>query len=989
MKRSRSVPESISLCTTTPSSVSHDGIMIASLETAEYDAALSNAADKRSRSAGGIFNSGRKPGARVGDLQTRRVRLDQETVFEKQRIATVHFPKVLAEFNGFAIVTTGSGLKFKGNLHTVSPAVLVDITSSEKEVHPKFGTTYVAASSSLSPGQGGDTVFTDDTSFSAVLGCTSLSDRSKGELRSMAPLDRVKALSLMDPAVVGTVALRHVHERSYDRLAQVYGRQIADLLSPSQVSLLSKMLQDTPWLLTLRACFRHIASCVGRAKLPVPEISASAGYPTGRAAGVCPMAWDDMVTWLRRCEKDMNSTGGTAFEVKPEHRQAVILADSLGMVRYFPGNRAAVLGYVAKEAERICDSLRVLAGVSPRPTVPIVSDVPDDGAHSAKWSKASTASHRATPAPAPTLFQAVTGEAGSTPETDAAYDMLEIFGYDPDAADMELEGIIGMQDDTEGTFGDLCDEQKEALRIMCTAGVSLLTAPAGTGKTHTLGKLLVGVKAFGGATRAKGVSVIHSVLVACATGQAAKNAADKSKLHACTIHSLLHAVWTYVAVIVSGGEPDVTIGQAARSFLSSGPPDLNAGIKAFVRSLDPVLDWEILGWKAHEKARVGIMGRLEGDKKERWQHAERIVVDEYTLVSQTLLDQLLRVAVHVMGCKSVIFTGDPGQIGSVGYGSVSDDLLECKWISKVGLTVNHRQDPGARRLAEIAHCVYFRRPLPARDAFEGESVALYTPTPTKDDLVTSTIKALMADSAHKTRLADMRKVQFLSYFNKTVDKMNAVLAPLYSAKPGAEHMSRIRVGAKVMFTSNMNYSAYGSDHKKNGTICVVKTVEHTSSREFESKEAERKEALRIRRDVPTGSPAGKPPNVLDCMQWTSCNDVRAVQGRLHRVVFEDNTYVFETDVCLSTVVSAYAVTVTKFQGSENDSIVVWLDGKPMAGRGAASRLNPLNSKVLYSALTRARKHVTLVSSYERVLAAASNHPAPPPSYLRHLFKSSS
>ena len=82
------------------------------------------------------------------------------------------------------------------------------------------------------------------------------------------------------------------------------------------------------------------------------------------------------------------------------------------------------------------------------------------------------------------------------------------------------------------------------------------------------------------------------------------------------------------------------------------------------------------------------------------------------------------------------------------------------------------------------------------------------------------------------------------------------------------------------------------------------------------------------------------------------------------ILFEDGRRAFYSIGELDELMLSYAITIHKSQGSEFDAVVI-----PLTGGNPAM----LNRNLLYTAVTRAKKMVVIVSSNKQVYAMIKNN----------------
>lgn len=294
--------------------------------------------------------------------------------------------------------------------------------------------------------------------------------------------------------------------------------------------------------------------------------------------------------------------------------------------------------------------------------------------------------------------------------------------------------------------------------------------------------------------------------------------------------------------------------------------------------------------------------------------ADVIIIDEMSMVDLSLMHALLKAVVPGM---RLVLVGDANQLPSVGPGSVLKDMIRSGYFSTVMLTKIFRQ-AGESDIVVNAHKIN-----------NGDSVTLDNKS--KDffflkrqepDVIISVLITLIQKKLPKYVGAESWDIQVLTPMRKGllgVERLNRILQeylnPADKSKKEKEAGERIfREGDKVMQIKN-NYqleweiqTRYGMTIDRglgifNGDMGIVKninTYEETVTVEYDEKR-------RVK----------YPYNLLDELEL------------------------------------AYAITIHKAQGSEYPAVVIPLLQGPR---------QLYNRNLLYTAVTRAKKCVTLVGS---------------------------
>ncbi len=291
-----------------------------------------------------------------------------------------------------------------------------------------------------------------------------------------------------------------------------------------------------------------------------------------------------------------------------------------------------------------------------------------------------------------------------------------------------------------------------------------------------------------------------------------------------------------------------------------------------------------------------------------------IIIDEMSMVDISLMCALLKA---VVAGTRLILVGDVNQLPSVGPGSVLRDIIDSKVFHVVCLTRIFRQASQSDIIVN-AHKINRGEPV----ILDNKSMDFFFLKRYEADVIISVVIQLIRQKLPKYVDASPYDIQVLTPMRKGllgVERLNTILQqylnPPEPGKAEKEYGQGIfRVGDKVMQTKN-NYqleweirSKYGIPIEKglgifNGDMGVIKSIQPFS------------ETMTIEFD----------------------------EGRMVEYSFKQ---LEELDL-------AYAITIHKSQGSEYPAVVIPLLNGP--------RLL-MNRNLLYTAVTRARKCVTLVGN---------------------------
>lgn len=294
--------------------------------------------------------------------------------------------------------------------------------------------------------------------------------------------------------------------------------------------------------------------------------------------------------------------------------------------------------------------------------------------------------------------------------------------------------------------------------------------------------------------------------------------------------------------------------------------------------------------------------------------ADVIIVDEASMIDMHLMNALLKAI--LVGTR-IIFAGDARQLPSVGPGNVLSDMISSNAFSVVRLTKIFRQAESSDIIVN-AHKINGGQHL----TLDNKSKDFFMLQRNDSNVITNVVLQLVRDKMPKYVNASAYDIQVLTPMRKGelgVEKLNAVLQkflnPPEPDKTEKEYQGKIyREGDKVMQIKNdyrlewKCYNKYGIPVDGgmgvfNGDIGIVRQINLFA----------------------------------ECLT----------------VVFDDNKEVEYPFNALDELDHAYAVTVHKSQGSEYPAVVIPLLSGP----------KPLmNRNLLYTAVTRAEKCVTIVGS---------------------------
>lgn len=318
---------------------------------------------------------------------------------------------------------------------------------------------------------------------------------------------------------------------------------------------------------------------------------------------------------------------------------------------------------------------------------------------------------------------------------------------------------------------------------------------------------------------------------------------------------------------------------------------------------------EVNGNPEEEEGRTGFQRNMENPLE-----ADVIIIDEMSMVDLPLMHALLNAI--CVGTR-LILVGDRNQLPSVGPGSVLKDMIDSRCFSVVMLTKIFRQ-AGESDIVVNAHKINRGEEV----ILDNKSRDFFFLKRQDANTIISVVLTLVQKKMPKYVQADMYDIQVLTPMRKGllgVERLNRILQeylnPPEPSKAEKEYgEKKFRVGDKVMQIKN-NYqleweisTKYGLTVDKgvgvfNGDMGIVKSI-------------------------------------------NTYEETLLVEYDEHRVV----TYPYQL---LDELELAYAITIHKSQGSEYPAVVIPLLQGPR---------QLYHRNLLYTAVTRARKCVTLVGS---------------------------
>ena len=302
-----------------------------------------------------------------------------------------------------------------------------------------------------------------------------------------------------------------------------------------------------------------------------------------------------------------------------------------------------------------------------------------------------------------------------------------------------------------------------------------------------------------------------------------------------------------------------------------------------------------------------------------------IIVDEMSMVDISLMNALLKA---VLAGTRLILVGDVNQLPSVGPGSVLKDIIDSNRFHTVKLTKIFRQASTSDIIVN-AHKINKGEPV----VLDNKSMDFFFLKRYDADKIINVTLQLIKQKLPKFVDASEYDIQVLTPMRKGllgVERLNGILQqylnpPAKGKREKEYHGTIFREGDKVMQIKN-NYQLEWEIRTKFG-LCV---------------------------DKGTGVFNGDTGIIEEINDFAETMTISFDEGRKVEYSYK----------LLEELELAYAITIHKSQGSEYPAVVIpLLSGPRML----------LNRNLLYTAVTRARKCVTLVGNDETFYTMVENN----------------
>ena len=301
-----------------------------------------------------------------------------------------------------------------------------------------------------------------------------------------------------------------------------------------------------------------------------------------------------------------------------------------------------------------------------------------------------------------------------------------------------------------------------------------------------------------------------------------------------------------------------------------------------------------------------------------------VIIDEVSMVDLPLMNALLKAI--VVGTRLVL-VGDVNQLPSVGPGNVLKDIIDSGCFKVVMLNEVFRQAQDSD-IVMNAHMINSGKHI----ALDNDSKDFFMLQRDNPQTIINVVLQLIVEKMPKYVNAGINDIQVLTPMRKGelgVENLNKVLQRYINPPSAAK--------AELVFRENV--------FRENDKVMQIKNNYQAVW--------ERKGYHGITVEEGAGVFNG------------DVGIIRNIDKELNEITveFEDNKYVVYSYQALEELELAYAITVHKSQGSEYPAVV-------MPILGGTSLL--LHRNLLYTAVTRARKCVTIVGSKETVYQMIDN-----------------
>ncbi|AOG60560.1 exodeoxyribonuclease V alpha subunit [Spiroplasma helicoides] len=301
---------------------------------------------------------------------------------------------------------------------------------------------------------------------------------------------------------------------------------------------------------------------------------------------------------------------------------------------------------------------------------------------------------------------------------------------------------------------------------------------------------------------------------------------------------------------------------------------------------------------------------------ERQLNKTLLIVDESSMIDSKLFSSLLD---GVSGIEKFVLVGDVQQLPSVDYGNVFEDLIESCKFSITNLSVNNRQITNSEKnsIVDIA------------TAIKNKKIQEFD----FDD--TNNVETFFIDDTNQAlkKIIEIYTINRPSNLDEEINKIQ-IIAPMYKEDLGISILNN-----KIQNIINTNKVEY----KRGNTIFRIKDKIMFTEND--------------------------PIMMLSNGDVGYISDILFDNKKFKKVITNFNDQVKEIATNqISKIELNYACSIHKTQGSEYDLVILVLD--------SSNKMSNifLNNKMLYTAVTRAKKKLFIVSSKTTFIKACLNDP---------------
>lgn len=302
-----------------------------------------------------------------------------------------------------------------------------------------------------------------------------------------------------------------------------------------------------------------------------------------------------------------------------------------------------------------------------------------------------------------------------------------------------------------------------------------------------------------------------------------------------------------------------------------------------------------------------------------------IIIDEVSMIGGRLFYDLLKA---IPTGSKLIMLGDCGQLPAIGECNVASDIINSPHIPTISLTKIHRQ---AAKSAIITDSIRLRT---GKQIIEKDWVGLET----RGELQDFTI------DAYSDKTNTYYKV--MQHFSNELTKVNSIL-DLQVIAP-----TRSIGDASVYSLNNSIQELYNPSNRNKSQISCI-----TNGKPFIIREGDK--VINRKNNYKVLSDDGEHMGLFN----GDIGIVRKIEGNNMIVDFVDKGRYFLTSDVVSNLELAYAITCHSFQGSQAERVIVAFD---------YSSYILLSREWVYTAITRAQKHCTLVCQNAALRYATMN-----------------